>query len=395
MQKLLLISMSLMVPSLLTLASRADEPPERTRLTLRETAGIRRFGYPATAVVALRKGMLTDIGNARLVDLQSSEPLPNQMTVLSRHPDGSIQNLEIDSVLSPGPLESIDLQLECGTGVSALPSPQGLRLTENDEFFQVSAFRVPKSLHTLVQQVHYGRDYLRTGGLSVAAIEGDVTHSVGHARNVRWTVEKNGPLQVRLRCHGFYPALAGLDELPFELVLEFASTKSWIAITHSVSATAGRTISLESIADFQLGGQLLWDIDAGYWLYGVLESGESLNFEWFPRTWKCELTRSNKTTVYAQSRIDGPVAQRWGHLQQAQTGGNVVAFGVSESAGEKSLTLNVGCDGLTRVRSTFAAPAVNDTVKQKIYFHFVPVPLQDTARTSPAAMMWPLEFTAP
>lgn len=389
-----------MVTSLLTLALRAGEPLERVRVTLRETAGIRRFGYPATALVVLRKGILKDIRNARLVDLKSNEPTPNQMTVLSRYPDGSIQNLEIDTVLSPGPFESIDLQFECGTDVAALPSPQGLRLTENDESFQVSAYRIPKDLHTLVQQIDYGRDYLRAEGLSVATIEGDVTRDLGQSKDVRWTVEKNGPLQVRLRCSGRYPALADLAELPFELVLEFASTKSWIAITHSVSAPAARTISLETIANFQLEGRLLWDIDAGYWLYGVLESGESLKFDWFPQTWNCELTSGNNTTVYAQSRIDGPAAQRWGHLQEAQTGGNVVAFGVSESADEKSLTLTVGRNGLTRVRSTFAAPAangpaVNGTVKQKTYFHFVPVPLQDTARTSPAAMMWPLECTAP
>ena len=147
-------------------------------------------------------------------------------------------------------------------------------------------------------------------------------------------MEKRGPLQVRLRCRGVYPATTGLDELPFELVLEFVSSKSWIGITHRIPETSGRHIRLETIADFQLQGQLLWDLDTGYWLYGVLESGESLTFSRTARDWQCELTNNSGTSVYAKSLPENRAARGWGHFQEAQTDGNVVAFGVAESESE-------------------------------------------------------------
>jgi len=389
MHNTLSVIMFMMVASLLPGSSFAQEPTPRVTLTVRETAGIRRFGYPVTMTTTLPVALLADVGHARLIQLPKGNAVPSQMTVTSRHADGSIENLEIDVIQSPGPLETMQFQLETGSEVTAVSAQSGLEMSETDEFYQVSAYRIPKDLRSLVQQVNYRRDYLRGNGLRVAAVEGNVTHDPAEARSIVWTVEKRGPLQVRLRCRGVYPATNSLDELPFELVLEFVSSKSWIGITHRIPKTSGRRIRLETIADFELQGQLLWDLDTGYWLYGVLESGDSLMFSRTARDWQCELTSHSGTSVYAKSLPENRVARGWGHFQEAHTDGNVVAFGLAESDHHDSLAITMTSNGTLTATSV---PRIGEaSIQQRIFFHFVPVPLQHTARTSPPSMMLHLE----
>jgi hypothetical protein len=384
-----MLSVIMMVTSLMPGSFIAQETLDRLTLTVRETAGIRRFGYPATMTATLPEASLTDVRHARLIELPDGNAVPSQMTVNSRHADGSIENLEIDVIQSPGPLETMQFQLETGSDVTAVPAQSGLELSETDEFYQVSAYRIPKDLRSLVQQVNYRRDYLRGDGLRVAAMEGNVIHDPAAAREIVWTVEKRGPLQVRLRCRGVYPATNGLDELPFELVLEFVSSKSWIGITHRIPKTAGRHVRFETIADFQLQGQLLWDFDTGYWLYGVLESGESLTFSRTAGDWQCELTNNSGTSIYAKSLPENRAARGWGHFQEAQTDGNVVAFGVAETDSDDSLAITMASNGTLTASSVPRIGA--ESIQQRLFFHFVPVPLQHTARTSPPSMMRPLE----
>lgn len=389
MHNTLSVILFMMVASLMPGRSLAQEFPERSTMTVRETAGIRRFGYPVTMTTTLPEASLTDVGHARLIQLPHGNAVPSQMTVTSRHADGSIESLEIDVIQSPGPLETLQFQLETGSDVTAVSAQSGLELSETDEFYQVSAYRIPKDLRSLVDQVNYRRDYLRGDGLRVAAIEGNVIHDPAVARDIVWTVEKRGPMQARLRCGGVYPATEGLDELPFELVLEFVSSKSWIGITHRIPKTSGRHIRLETIADFQLRGQLLWDLDTGYWLYGVLESGESITYSRKGREWQCELAGSSGKSDYAKSIPENNPSRGWGHFQETQTGGNVVAFGVAESESDDLLAITMASNGTLTASSV--PHAGEETIQQRIFFHFVPVPLQHTARTSPPSMMLPLK----
>jgi hypothetical protein len=389
MHKTITVIIVVIATSLMPDCSIAQESPDRLTLTVRETAGIRRFGYPVTMTATLPEASLTDVRHARLIRLPNGSALPSQMTMNSRHADGSIENLEIDVIQSPGPLETMQFQLETGSDVTSVLAQSGLELSETDEFFQVSAYRIPKDLRSLVQQVNYRRDYLRGDGIRVAAIEGNVIHDLAAARNIIWTVEKRGPLQVRLRCRGIYPAAKGLDEMPFELMLEFVSSKSWIGITHRIPQAFGRQIRLETIADFQLQGQLLWDLDTGYWLYGVLESGESLTLLRTAGDWQCELAGQSGTSVYAKGVPENRTARGWGHFQEATTDGNVVAFGVAESESDDSLAITMASNGTLTASSV---PGIGEeSIQQRIFFHFVPVPLQHTARTSPPSMMRPLE----
>lgn len=373
----------------IAVASAAAETPQKLALEIRETAGIRRFGYPVTAVVTLPTGAIHDVRRARLVRVDSGEPIPSQMTVSTQYPDGSIRDLEIDLILSPGPFESTELRLEFGDSVTAETAKQGLTFAETPDGYQVSAYRIRRDFSPLVEKVQYGREYLRGAGIVVQAREGGAEHRLSGARDVTWTVEKQGPLQVRLRCRGVYPGHSGLADLPFELVLEFASSKSWIGLTQVIPATSRRLVELETVAEFQLSGQLLWDLDPGYWLYGVLEQGDSLTFECSRPEWKCHLARNGRAAEYAASLPGAPRAHRWGHFQEARTDGNVVAFGMADCAEEDSLQITLESAGRMRVRSVPARSA--ESIRQSVFLHFIPVPLQHTAQTSPPSMMQPLQ----
>ena len=202
--------------------------------------------------------------------------------------------------------------------------------------------------------------------------------------------EKQGAFQVRLRCDGEYPTKDDKESLPFTLTLEFASTKSWIGITHTVHRADKRQVTLWVAGRFNLTGQLLWDMDVGYWLYGALNPGEEMRFWQTGKSWLCRSGKEKQLTSYAASTSRNPHAKGWGHFQEAKDGGNVVAFGISNfGRGEHTMMFQEGALVL------FYEPVPQAERQLRVFFHFIPVPLQRTAQTSPAAMMTPLVATCP
>jgi hypothetical protein len=367
------------------------QQPQHIAIKVRETAGIRRFGYPVTAQLSLPQGALRKSENARLVSADG-KALPAQFTTMSRHPDGSIARLELDFNLSPGPLETAELKLEYGQGVTALEAKAGLTFAETDEAYRVSAYTIRKDGKPLISSVKYGREYLQPGGLGVVAWIGLEERPL-EVEKQNWTIEKRGPFKVQLRCDGTYLGHAGgADKLPFTLTLEFVSTKSWVGLRHSVkSATAKDRVSLGIVGEFQMEGRLLWDTDVDYWLYGVLEAGEQMTFSQQEDSWLCRLGKGTQPTSYAANTLPHRRAKGWGHFQESRENGNVVAFGFGGPASKGNYWYSADGDGTLRMRCSPTDAEHSDLTG---FFHFIPVPAQHTARTSPAAMMLPLEVTS-
>src|SRR5437763_14899201 len=87
----------------LAVAGAAPNDPARVPITVRETAGLRRFGFPVTAAVPFPRGTFTDARHARLVDAQGKE-VPAQITVTAQWPDDrSLQWVDVDFHPSPAP----------------------------------------------------------------------------------------------------------------------------------------------------------------------------------------------------------------------------------------------------------------------------------------------------
>ena len=99
-------------------------PPTTVSIHVRETGGIRRSAFPVTARVPLPRAALADPARARL--LLKDVEVPVQVTAMKRWPDGSIQWLDVDFNVSPGPGDSVDYVLEYGPGVSAAVVARGL-----------------------------------------------------------------------------------------------------------------------------------------------------------------------------------------------------------------------------------------------------------------------------
>ena len=367
-----------------------EKSPRHVAIQVRETAGIRRFGYPVTAVIPLPPGAIQTTKQTRLVTAEGKS-IAAQTTAIAKHSDGSLQQIEVDFNLSPGPLEVSNLKLEYGAGVAAIEPKQGLTFAESEETFQVSAYTIRKDARPLISSVRYGREYLRPGGLEVVAWRERVELPL-HAAKRNWTVEKQGPFQVRLRCDGVYAGQEKGSEVPFSLTLEFVSSKSWIGLRHSLQPTAptNQQVELGIVGDFKLDGRLLWDSDCSYWLYGVLEAGEQMNFAQSGDGWSCKLGKVGQETLYAGNTSENKRARGWGHFQEAGENGNVVAFGFGGSASASEYSFNLSGDGKLLMRGT-ASPS--KAAQLDAFFHFIPVPTQHTARTSPAAMMSPLQVT--
>ena len=76
------------LPPLVVCARLSAQAPKSVGLTLKETAGIRRFGFPVNTRVPFPKGVLTNPANARL--LLDGKEVPVECTPESRWPDGSV-----------------------------------------------------------------------------------------------------------------------------------------------------------------------------------------------------------------------------------------------------------------------------------------------------------------
>lgn len=137
----------------------AQDAQQRVPIRARETAGMRRFGYPVTARVPFPQGALKDEKNTRLLNAQGNA-VPAQITAVEKYPDGSVKWLEVDVNLSPAPLETMEFQLEYGANVTHAPPTRGLTFAETAETFQVSAYTIRKDGNPLVQSIKYGREYL-------------------------------------------------------------------------------------------------------------------------------------------------------------------------------------------------------------------------------------------
>ena len=368
----------------------AEQLPKSISVQIRESAGIRRFGYPVTVPLSFKEGALRDARQIRMVS-SNEKAVAAQVSPITLHPDGTLNRVEIDLIMSPGPLAAETLRIDFSDAPAQAAPKGGLTFSETEETFQVSAYTIRKDANPLIAKVHYGRDYLKPEGLTTVAWRGDEELSLKTAER-KWSVVKKGPYQVRLRCDGTYLRNDSAAELPFVITLEFVSSKSWIGVHQTVTPPAKneRPLSLGIAGHFQMSGRLLWDTDVDYWLYGVLEAGEQMSFSQTADRWVCELGKAERLTAYAKSTTPDRRARGWGHFQESRENGNVIAFGFRQPAENGNYRYSLDHEGKLQLQ---AESSVTNPMELQTYFHFIPVPAQHTARTSPAAMLLPLEVT--
>jgi hypothetical protein len=313
--------------------------------TVSETAGLRRFGYPLTASLESAAGVMTDTGQMRLLAADGRE-VPAQFTAMSRWPDGSVRELDVDFSPSPGPHERLSYRVETGKE-PAQPLRAGLCVTETaDEIVVASAavrHRIRRDGKPLLTSITFGENEF---------IGADGIHTTLQPGNVK--IVKRGPFNVTLKLGS--------------VQLEYVNTKSWVKITQH--ADDERELAVD--AHFNLTRPpLLWDFGAGSWLYGSMSMpGQTVTLQHRNAAWDI-LTASD--SVFATT----PTFDGCGHLADAE---RVAAFGITKAANNTRMKLTA--DG----RIHIAARRRDLTV----YFHVVGQPIPATAVTSPQAMISPL-----
>ena len=365
-------------------------------LTLEETAGLRRFGYPVTAHVPLPRGA------AREPDALSLAPgvgVPSRVQIdpVSRWADGSLQWLSVHFNLSPGPHEKHSFRLLIGAPRGTRPAARALGEVR-DAYRIRDVYHVPFRGPSFITSIRYGdREFLRAPARWEVSLAGDREPLAAAAGSETHRVIAAGPVNVIVERAG---TLAGSGlVVRYRLTVAQPDSKSWFDATMEVRNDARRDLSLALRVPYAMEKRpLRWDLDVGSWLYGTLRDGQQAVLRQnLPDEWVVSLQAiggGSQPTKYAaaapgQRRFNGS-----GHLIDGALGGRAVAFGSPELAGRMPAGsgLTMTADGDVAFLWRFRGAS---HVRARALFHHVSDAVHVSAATSPAAMLSPLRVSLP
>jgi exo-rhamnogalacturonan lyase-like protein len=380
--------------SLWVATASAQTAPSSIPLHVSEVGGIRRTQFPVTARVPFPRGVLRDPANVKLFNNQTE--VPEQATVETRWPDGSVQWLSLDLNVTIGPNESQTYSLQYGEGVKSEATVRGLSIAEEPDAIQVGAMRFNKSGSPLVASVKYRDEMIGMGsnGLSVKEASG-AAHDLTTAENVRAEIVKRGPLVVVVK----YSGVIHLDKdarAPFSLTVEMPNSKSWVKLQASVDDP---TLAIRDLAinlPLTFGAfPWVWDFGTSRWTYGSMRAatdsailsdtvGASGSGEWTVISGPKGRESATETSGADNASFGG-----WGHIQGAK---EVVAYAV-EGVKTRRGAYRIAIDGTGQTTFQLTPPAPQARHELTVYAHFVSTPVQIGAATSPAAILSPLLAT--
>jgi hypothetical protein len=381
----------------------AAGPPERGALgfVVSETAGLRRFNYPVHTLVpggaADQSFRLTRDG--RVVPAQFRPGIG---------PDGQ-PAIALDFTSSIGPLESERYLVEPGQGVEPR---HGLHVERGAGTLHVQSgsalrYAIKESLAGFLESVdNGGREFLtpQAGGLYVRARSQSPENAAllgGGGQGLSATISRQGPLGVGLRFTAAI-ALPGAAPVSSTLDLTFPSSKSWVEAFWRVDDPGRWVAGLRIEFRLKLDGDVtLVDLGTPATIYGVLRGREQMTLTAgsapglppLVRPWVVEKGPHETLTTFAEApRPDVPPAEGWAHVMDPT---RCTALAVADFGRAARDRIEIETDGRVRIRRDFAggSSAVAPRRGAKIlrfWVHFVPMPVQIGAATSPEAMLAPL-----
>lgn len=381
----------------------ADDVTTQVQLTVRETAGLRRFSYPVEVVLPLgvdRADHCQLLADGKPVSAQF-RPGPDDKWVV------------LDFTLSLGPCEQRSFVVLSGRSVPPGPEPASrwrVEQTKSMVRIQRSAeqfFELPADLLGLLRRVHTkDGDYLREGsvGLVVRSKAGKTVRLGGPGTTVK--VARRGAFAVAVRYSGL--VAFGDKQGQFTADLTFPASKSWARIDLKVEDPHGVSGMMDVIeglgVDLNLkveGSPTLVDFGAPSTVYTTLKHGEQGRLSIDEQgNWGIETGAEGHLSVLARgagwlppgkprprsfnnvgsSLFSAPKPEGWAHIMDRQ---RCTAFAVAGFAGSWLSEIGVEADGRTHAwltgRRSFTC-----------WLHFVPMPVQVGAVTSPQSMLAPL-----
>jgi hypothetical protein len=364
----------------------------KLELTVSETAGIRRFGYPVHATLKLPREA-SDKDRFRL--LAGDKPVPAQFRLLA----GEKKSVAVDFNVSLAPAESKTYTVEYGPKVEAGPEPKGgMKLEESKEAFTIRSdgmvYVVPRDLKGFLKEVRNGKkEYLRAGSGGLYLVSDRKTIPIAGA-GYRVRVVRQGPLTVALRFEGEAP-LPNKVKVSSVVDLTFPRSKSWVEVNWGVKLPHGVEELGTDLNLLVAGSPTLVDFGAGSGVYTTLTRGQAALLQGFPREigvvnrrWEVSTGQRNDLRPFVVPNNAHP-PEGWAHVMDRQ---RCTAAAMSPFARYSTDEIRIDADGRFRLRwrsqTRRGLPAI-DTYR--FWLHFVDMPVQVGALTSPQSMMAPLE----
>ena len=391
---------ALAAPIEMGMTRQADRGVRSFRLV--EPAGLRRFGYPVqTQIPGASEGL-----HFRLI--RDGRAIPAQFRTVDG--PGGRKDVILDFVASPGPLETSHYQVQFGREVEPGPEPAGaFKVERRDSQILISqgsalTFEIAEDLTGFLRSVGSPRlSYLRNDSAGLSILERGGTSFVPVAstekRNaIKTTVSRQGPFAVGLRSE--WP---GPGDARSVLNLTIPHSKSWVQAVWFVDdpnrRIAGLGLDLNLLIE---GSPTLLDLGAGSTVYGQLKGNQRSELiagkavgETEPESGTGWVVRSGdgaRPPILAASTAESPrAAEGWAHVMDARrcTALAVANFG---RVGAREM-IRVTSDGKLALTREFALGDSEPKVGPKtleFWLHFVPMPVQVGAATSPQAILAPL-----
>ena len=352
-------------------------PAQIAKFRVRETAGLRRFSFP------VRASMKADTGLLQL--RENGKTVPAQFSPLG---DGT---MDVDFNVSIGPWETREYRVERGAGGPAID--RGLTVEQANAAYAVRhsvEFDVPDNLLGLLNQVKGGKlAYLRPGSQGLLLnYRDDIEFRAGGTGH--WSVPtqarvtKRGPLVGGIRFESM-EGLRGDRSVKSVVDMDFPRSKSWIEVRWTVEDPE-RWVSA-MMADLNLlieGAPTLVDFGANNTVYAALKPGQRIQLSAVPPdaaspSWFVHLAGEPYASGL-KSRAEG-----WAHIMDKQ---RATAIAVAGFGAESRDRIEVSADGRLLIRRDFARGGERSL---HFWLHFVTMPVQLGAATSPQAMQSPLQ----
>jgi hypothetical protein len=383
--------------------SRAPAAPDKPTVIVRETAGIRRFGYPVHIVLSRSEApaqapfyQLLEHGKSISAQFQTRAP----------------GEVDLDFNVSLGPFERREYQIRLGEPPNAQRPAAGIQVNKREGRWHVShgrelEFVVPGNLPGLLQQVRTPQvEYLRPGsaGLLIRYKDGrDLRAGQSTPTDTPAIAEvtRSGPLAGALRFQSTQ-TLRGDDGIASLVELDFPVSKSWVEVRWTVQDVGGYVAGLGVEVNLNIQGEpTLVDFGAGSLVYAQLRKGEAAVMRAGSLTkpsaehpaWETLTGPAGALTPYVTAPRGPHVhpAEGWAHIMDRE---RCTAVAVADFAAPKQeAEITVHADGRLKIWKHFArggAAVPRGSKELHFWLHFVGMPVHIGAATSPQAMLAPL-----
>lgn len=377
---------------------------ETLKIEVRETAGIRRFGYPVA--VKLPDVSLGD-AKPQLRLRESGQPVTAQFR--QEEAESGAGAWWLDFSLNMTPNEVRMLTLEYGPDIAADKEPHGLELKPTADAFEIRngsqlTWTTGRNLFEPLKSVAAGDlNYLRSEGVRLS-LEGPAGRDPSGGAMARPRVIRSGPLAVAIR-YEHAPSSGPLAGVHSIADLTFPVSKSWVQVdwqiddprqtVRSVRAEIAQQLAAPTddeptLADFGAASLVYMSLTPGD--RGALQAAAKAADPNGPMQSSWQVLRGEKDRLQpfvVQPAGRGPAeAEGWAHIMDRQ---RCLALGVEEFGDADADSIEIAAEGDVTLARQFGSGGQARLAKRlRFWLHFVGFPPHVTAATSPQSMLSPL-----